>query len=61
MHVILLRIVNEGSSLNGCLIVLTVVALAIARAQNARLETLTVLLQTRGFFAGTPFCMLFIG
>ena len=41
------------------LIVLTIDALANRRAQNARLEALTVLLQTGRFLACTAFSMLF--
>ena len=60
MHVVLLRIVDKSSSFDRRLIVFTVVALAVAWAKNAGLKTLTVLLQTRGLFASTSFCMLFI-
>lgn len=52
--------VDNGAPLNGVLEVLAVVALAVAGAQNARLETLAVLLQTRRLFARAPLHVVFL-
>lgn len=62
MH--LLRIgllaVEDGPPLNRVLIVLTVVALAVTGAEDARLEALAVLLETSRFFAGATLRVLLV-
>ena len=55
-----LVIIDEGSSFDWSLIILTVVALAMTGAKNARLEAFTVLLQTGRFLTGAALCMLFV-
>ena len=55
-----LIVLNDSSPLNRILIILAIDALAMTAAQNARLETLAVLLQTGRFLAGAPLCMLLL-
>ena len=55
-----LLIVHDSPSLDRILIVLTIVALANGRAQDAGLKALTVLLQTCWFLAGAAFSMLLV-
>lgn len=49
----MLLIIHDGPALYRMLIVFTVVALAVRRAKNARLEALTVFLEASRFLAGT--------
>ena len=51
---------HDSSPLNRILVVLAIDALAVAAAKDARLETLTVLLQAGRLLAGTPLRMLLL-